>query len=129
MKRIFRNYPLAIILLLIIVCLSLGTPPQTGLEEVHGMDKIVHFGMYFTLTVVIWIEYLRHHDHPDWTKLVLFAFIAPVLFSGAMEVAQATLTVNRQGDWMDFLANSIGVIAGGAASWFCIRPLLWKDGN
>ena len=40
-------------------------------------------------------------------------FLAPLLMGGLIELAQATCTGgNRSGDWLDFAANSIGVVAG-----------------
>jgi len=129
MKRILKTYPLAILLLFAIVWLSLGTPPKSGLEGISGIDKVVHFLMYFGLDIIIWFEYLRHHDTPNWKKLSLFAVIGPVAFSGAMEIAQMTLTSNRQGEWLDFFANSIGVIAATLFSWYCMKPLLWRSND
>ena len=45
--------------------------------------------------------------------MFLLAFLAPIVMSGLIELAQAHLTGgNRSGDWLDFLANSIGVVLG-----------------
>lgn len=127
MKRVIRTYPLAIIILLVIVWLSLGTPPSTNIECAIGIDKVAHTCMYFGLTATIWLEYLVHHDSLDWKKLALLAILAPILFGGAMEIAQMTLTENRQADWFDFLANSIGVLIGALAGLYILKPILWKN--
>jgi len=41
------------------------------------------------------------------------AFLAPVAMGGMVELAQAYCTAgHRSGDWLDFLANSLGVVLG-----------------
>ncbi len=125
--KALRTYPLAIAILLIIGWLSLGTPPNTNLDTITGIDKVAHICMYFGLSVVIWLEYLKYHDRLNWKKLVLFAILAPILYGGAMEIAQMTLTEHREGDWLDFLANSIGVLAGALAGYFVLRPAVWMN--
>ena len=39
----------------------------------------------------------------------------PVCFGGLVEVLQATLTTCRSGDWLDFVADAVGVL--------CAAPL------
>lgn len=126
MKRLLGTYPLTLIILLVIVWLSLGTPPSPKVETAIGIDKIAHFCMYCGLTGIIWLEYLRHHSTLDRTKLVLFAILAPILFGGIMEIAQMTLTANREGDWFDFIANSTGVLCGALAGFYILKPLIRK---
>ena len=126
MKNISKYYPLSILVMIAIVWLSLGNPPDSNLKYIANIDKIVHFCMYGGLTMVIWFEYLLHHDTLEWKKLVLFALLAPIVFSGAMEIAQKMLTIYRQADWADFLANSLGVLCGLMVALLIIRPIVWN---
>lgn len=48
-----RTYPLSIITIIVIWYLSFFTPPQTELNNVPFIDKIVHICMYGGLTMVI----------------------------------------------------------------------------
>ncbi len=125
--KVLRTYPMAIVILLVIGWLSLGTAPSTNLDTVMGIDKVAHICMYFGLSVVIWLEYLKYHDKLNWKRLILFAILAPILYGGAMEIAQMTFTEHREGDWFDFLANSIGVLAGALAGYFVLRPAVWMN--
>ena len=44
---------------------------------------------------------------------MLLAFLAPLLMGGLIELAQAYCTGGRRsGEWLDFLANSLGVVLG-----------------
>ncbi len=44
--------------------------------------------------------------------------------SGAIELAQEYLTTNRSGDYIDFAANSTGVLLAAVIGHFCLRPYI-----
>ena len=114
LRNIGKRYPLTSILIVVIwiICL-LPIPENVPLGDVPMMDKWTHFVMYGTLCSVLWWEYLRQHQTKNACKLFLLAFLAPIVMSGLIELAQAYLTGgNRSGDWLDFAANSIGVVLG-----------------
>lgn len=121
-----KNYPLSLIIILIICYLSFFTPPKTELDEVANIDKLVHICMYSGLTMVIWFEYLKKHRQIIWKKLATGGIIFPIAMSGCIEILQATCTTNRSGDWLDFLANSLGVGLACLFSYYIIRPLAKK---
>lgn len=113
-KNLIARYPLsaALIVAIWVMCL---TPwiPETPLNDVSLIDKWTHLVMYGTLTAVIWWEYLQQHPQPESRRLLLLAFLAPVAMGGMVELAQAYCTAgHRSGDWLDFLANSLGVVLG-----------------
>jgi len=113
-KNILKRYPLSTALIFIIWVLCL-TPwiPETPLNNVSLIDKWTHLVMYGTLCAVIWWEYLRQHRELNARRLFLWAFLAPVAMGGLVELAQAYCTNgHRSGDWLDFAANSLGVILG-----------------
>ena len=106
-----RNYPFSCILIAVIWYLSLlFKAPRTPLDNVEFIDKWVHIVMYGTTFTVLWIEYLRQHILPDYGKLLLWAFITPIVMSGIIELLQEFCTEKRSGDWIDLLANTIGVL-------------------
>jgi len=80
------------------------------LSEVRLIDKWVHFIMYGSLSLCIWVEYFRQHRKTDYLKTTIGAVLAPIIMSGIMELMQAYCTTCRSGDWLDFLANAIGVM-------------------
>ena len=108
-----RKYPLSLICIALIwyLCIFFDVP-KTPLNDVAFIDKWTHFVMYGGTCSVIWWEYLRCHREINPAKLVVWACIAPILMSGVVELAQANFTTNRQGDWLDFAANSVGVFLG-----------------
>lgn len=127
MIRFLRKYPLSLLVIATILFLSLFNPPKTKLDDVTNIDKIVHICMYGGLELVIWIEYLRHHNNLNWIKILLFGIIAPVLLGGLMELAQMYLTQGRSGEWADFIADSIGVLAGAAVGYYLLSRWFHKQ--
>lgn len=61
---------------------------------------------------MIWWEYQKHHQELNIRKLFLWAWLAPVLMSGLIEIVQEKCTTDRCGEWLDFAANTTGVCLG-----------------
>ena len=110
-----RRYPFSVACIVLVWLLSL-TPffPETPFDNVQFIDKWTHFVMYGGTTFVIWWEYSRHHQgqQPCWRLLVVWGFLAPILMGGLLELLQAYATTTRNGDWLDFVANTVGVVIG-----------------
>jgi hypothetical protein len=106
-----RKYKFSVICILLIWYLSVWfIPPHTPLDNVKFIDKWVHFVMYGGTFTVLWIEYTLKHKTADYEKLFFWAFLAPILMSGVLELLQEYCTGGcRNGDWLDFAANSFGV--------------------
>lgn len=104
-----KRYPLSCLCIATIWVLCFCTVPKTPLDNLTLIDKWVHIAMYAGTCSVIWFEYLRSHQAASLKALTLWAWLAPVLMSGLIELLQAYCTGGRRsGDWLDFAANSIG---------------------
>lgn len=121
----FRRYPLSIILVAVIWCLCMFTPPETPLSEVAYIDKWTHLVMYGGFCSVIWFEYLLRHRNLFWHQIVTWAIISPIVMSGIIELAQAYCTTTRSGEWLDFAVNTLGAILGNILGYYVLRPLVW----
>lgn len=115
-------FPLTLICILLIWGLSFFTPPQTPLQEVVYIDKWTHLVMYGGTVGVFWVEYLRAKWRgrlqltARWLWVV--AVVAPVLLGGLIELLQAYCTAGqRSGEWLDWLADSLGVMLASLAGW------------
>ena len=111
MKFVFHlitKYPISCLLIAVIWYLSLCDIPETKLSNIRYIDKWTHTAMYFGTCMIIWVEYLRRHSTVSWHKILLLAWLAPLLMSGLLEILQANCTNGlRNGEWLDFIANSI----------------------
>ena len=121
-----KKYPLTWIVIAAILYLSFFTPPQTDMEEIPGIDKLAHICMYGGLCFMLWIEYLRIHRTIDRRKMLIGGVILPISLSGVIELMQAYCTTNRGGEWMDFGANTLGVLLAALVGYYVLRPILWK---
>ena len=106
---LLRKYPFSCLCVALIWILCFGYPPHTPLDNVAFIDKWTHIAMYCGTCSVIWFEYMRNHVKVDRLRLFVWAWLAPVLMSGLIEVLQETCTGGRRsGDWLDFAANTTG---------------------
>ena len=124
-KYLLKHYPLTLICLALVWYLSLFiVMPEMPMGDVPFIDKWEHLVMYGGTCTVMWIEYIRCHDRLNFWKLFLLAWLGPILMSGLLELLQKYCTTTRQGEWLDFLANSTGVtLAVG------IGLIIWKVKN
>lgn len=126
MTHFFRTYPLTILVVAAICYLSFFTPPETDMNEIPYIDKVVHVCMYGGLASTIWFEYLRAHRSLGKMALGFGAVAFPILMSGIIEILQETCTENRGGEWLDFAANTTGVVLAAIVGYYVMRPLVWK---
>ena len=119
-----RRYPLSMLVIGVILFLSFFNPPETPLDEITNVDKMLHFTMYFGFCVVLWFEYFKSHEHADAKRLIPWAVIAPIVFSGLIEIGQQLLTPMRAADWWDFLFNTLGCLAAALFSQTVTRRVL-----
>lgn len=128
MFKLFRRYIFSISLIIVVVYLSFfhNNTSQYKIPFANA-DKVVHFLMYGCLSTVIWLEFMfNHRDGSHMKNVWLWAVFFPILMSGIIEILQSTLTTYRSGEYLDFLANTVGVTL---ATWFCyfiIRPFVVK---
>ena len=113
------------LVILAVIYLSFFRPPSTDLDSIPHIDKVVHVCMYFGMSGMLWLEFLRAHRRdraPLWHAWV-GAFLCPVLFSGVVELLQAYCTTYRGGDWLDFAANAAGAALATAVALAVRRAL------
>lgn len=106
-----KRYPLSHFAIAMVIILSLAPLKEMPeLPDIKFMDKWVHFVMYGGLCLVIWWEYFRQHKSTLWLRATIGAILLPALLGGILELMQEYLTTYRNGDWLDFAANCIGVL-------------------
>lgn len=126
MISILKTYPLTLLTVAAICYLSFFTPPQTELDNISNIDKLVHTCMYGGLSIIIWWEYLRKQDTICWKRFIPISVVFPIMMSGIIELLQAYCTTNRSGEWLDFAANSFGVVLDFIAGNFVLRRIMKK---
>ncbi|MBW6481616.1 MAG: VanZ family protein [Vicingaceae bacterium] len=115
----------ALIWLIIILVLS-GYPgknlPKAPFDE---FDKLVHLIIYAILSFLSMLGFsmqpksLLLSKNLQYVSSVLFS----VLAGGLIELLQHYVFINRYGDWLDFIANSLGALAGVVGFWLISKKL------
>lgn len=103
--NIIKTYWIVITLAILVAITSLSLWPLEQLPSVPGTDKTHHFIAY---ALLMFPTALRK---PKNWLLIGLLFIA---YSGSIELIQPY--VNRYGEWLDMLANSVGVMCGALAA-------------
>lgn len=121
-----RHYILSLGIFLIICYLSFFKPPSIGEVSIPHLDKIVHFTMYFGFSSVLWLDFLRKRDGEiikmnSW----VIGCLLPIVISGVIELLQEYCTSYRGGEWLDFLANSLGALSASSLFYFILRKQQW----
>ena len=115
LPRLLKQQPLSCLEIVAIWVVCMIPLPETPLDSVAFIDKWTHFVMYGTLVAVIMAEYGHRKSAICWWRLRTGGLLLPVVMGGMVELAQAYLTGGtRSGDWMDFLANTVGAMLGAA---------------
>ena len=118
-SQFVRKYPFSTLCLALIGVLSF-TPffPETPLDNVKFIDKWTHLVMYGGTCSVIWWEHLRlckkETRRPNLRALFWFALVGMIILGGLVELGQAYCTTTRSGEWLDFYADTVGVLLGNA---------------
>ena len=115
MLSYIKKYPISLFIILTVIYLSFFKPPKTDLSEIPNLDKLVHICMYFGMSGMLWLEFLRAHrrdEAPLWHAWV-GAFFFTELYRG--------------GDWLDFAANSTGALLASLVAYYVVRPRMMKQ--
>ena len=121
-----KRYPLSHFVIAVVIILSLAPIPEMPrLPNINLLDKWAHFVMYGGMCLVIWWEYWRQHRQIDWQHATIGAILLPIILGILLELDQTYLTSCRTGDWLDAVANAIGVILGAVLGYF-ILPKICK---
>ena len=89
----------------------------------HGADKLVHFIMYYTLSLVFMLEcYYNSILKLKNSKLILINLI-PLFMSISFELLQEYFTTSRTGSYYDEIFNIMGIVTA-TLSFYIIKK--WK---
>ena len=115
MMHFIKQYALSFICMVVIWILCLVPIPETPLSQINMVDKWTHIVMFGGWCTVLWLEYGLHHRVINMKRAIPYAIIFPIIMGGLIEIVQQTCTGgNRSGDFIDFIADAIGVLLGAA---------------
>jgi VanZ family protein len=111
--RWIRGYWKSILVGIGILYVSLVRAPGINLPSLSGDDKWVHLVMYSILGCVLsWDSWKMQLE--GW-RLWMITMVIPIAYGGIIELVQEQWFAPRSGEWMDWGADCIGVLAGAIA--------------
>lgn len=128
--KYLRAFPFTQLCLVAIFVLCLFPIPPTPFDDVTLIDKWTHMAMYAGFTGIFWTEYWfrGQYKYPlSKRQLHLVGVVIPIIIGGLIEILQATCTGgSRCGEWLDWVADTIGVFVGLLLGNLLIRKLAGK---
>jgi len=114
--------PLIWLVIITILCLMPADKlPSAPFLFFPGFDKLVHFGLYFILALLLF----RPLTQKGW-KVVMPVLLITMLVGGIIEALQFFLTQTRSADWGDFLADLTGAVCGLLAYDWLVKGRTWE---
>lgn len=99
--------------LILVLTLKPSNPKHQGLFNVIYIDKIAHFSFWAMWYLVFHFSYAKFLNDNETSrttsnrsKFVVFA----IVFGGIIELLQLKLNWGRSAEWLDLIADSLGVI-------------------
>mgnify|MGYP003754957301 CR=1 FL=1 len=98
----------------VFIAILLFTPgdkfPDSKLFNIQHGDKIAHFILFLILEFLLLLDAKIKPADNFFRKygFIAFAFIYAII----TEIVQSLLTISRDGDWFDLLADAAGAICG-----------------
>jgi VanZ family protein len=124
MFSLLKKYCISIAVNSIVLTVCMIKPPEIESLPMTGFDKLVHSILFIGISGTVFFDntgYLRRKISA--LRLLNGSLLFPVAFGGLIEILQATLTNTRSGDWMDFLYDVLGSVAGVAVCYLINRKL------
>jgi hypothetical protein len=99
-------------LLCILFIFIISAVPGQSVPDIPiwNFDKLVHSFIYFWLTFSLYhdLKSVRNFSGARYTFIIWLA--GPIAYGGLLEILQNFIFINRSGNWVDFWANTFGVI-------------------
>jgi len=131
MKELIR-YQWPAVTWAVIVLILCDLPPSSFKKApvFEGIDKLVHTGFFFVLTVLLFHGKIRQQKSYSWSistilKIVLFTG----LFGGGIELLQWKVFTYRSAEWWDLFADMTGVGMAVFSYILLHRPAFYEKRN
>jgi len=84
------------------------------IESLFEIDKVIHFGMYFGLSILLSYGFYKSSMLKNKVKLFLVTCILSSSLGTLIEILQKEITETRNFDYFDIIANISGALIGSA---------------
>lgn len=107
----FWHSPVPSIVWVVIIAVGSFIPSST-IPTVVVSDKWIHFVFYAIFSFLL---FLSSHSHTNRSNSIVnrwtYVFVIGAVVGVLVEVIQHSIISGRQGEWMDIVANSLGLFS------------------
>lgn len=102
-------------ILSVVVILYLSFAPPSDFSEMPKVnilffDKIIHVALYIFLTIVLIYDFRNHNKFSKNNSIyIVQCILFPIVLGGCIEIAQDKWFYPRTAEWVDWLADILGV--------------------
>lgn len=124
MLKLLLKIPIGIFSVLITLgvlylCLAPQPIKDPGIFYFEGADKVVHFLMFFALTLSYLFDYWKIvYPHRPKAKKTIAISVAAIVLGGIIEFLQEYMNLGRSMDATDLFADSVGVVCATLIMYF-----------
>ncbi|WP_423147417.1 VanZ family protein [Rubrolithibacter danxiaensis] len=112
-RTIRYQYPAILWSIMVLVLCNLPPSSFNKVPAFPGIDKLVHTGFFFVLTVFLFFGKIRQQHSFSYRILTIVKIILLTGFlGGGIELLQLEVFTYRSADWWDFFADMTGVGMG-----------------
>lgn len=109
------NYLKSVFATIFVLYLSFASPSEfrkLPSVQIPYADKFVHFAMFLILGSALCYDFFRAHRHTPYSpyKSLAICVLYPIILGAVIEIAQKTWFYPRSAEWLDWIADMLGVI-------------------
>lgn len=121
-----RFIPTLTVLICITLLSTLSFSNVSVEPKVPNMDKIVHFCMYFGLSIIALFDlYYASYSAQKHKRYAIYVFIFACITGGIFELVQFYLVPDRAGEILDMVANVLGAFTGTLLGYFILPKIIY----
>jgi len=113
MIKTVLSYWKSILSVIVIVYWSFASPSdfrEMPKVNILFFDKIVHVALYLFLTIVLIFDFRSHNKFSKNNSIyIVQCILFPIVLGGCIEIAQDKWFYPRTAEWVDWLADILGV--------------------
>ena len=110
------------IIILVLMTMSGNSFPKFDLINILSLDKFVHAFVFFILQLLLCYGFYKQKNKLKRFPILISSIITFTYGIGT-EIVQAVFSLNRKGDYLDVIANSIGIIIAILLCKFLLKKL------
>ena len=115
-----NQFTIVLFVVIFLLCLLPGSEvPKSGQEH---LDKFLHAVLFGLFSFCAMIGFKKQHQFPVLSSNVIVIIVSfSILYGISIELFQGYVLSDRAFEWLDIVADTVGVFIGYFAFWILVR--------